>query len=167
MTPILIDVRDVLAAAGSSRSLEACEPVEAATPLARVPEDLPVQAHLLAEGLMEGLLVSGTLRGQMVLSCARCLAQFRSAFDIEVEELFAPEANQDDERYPVVDGQVDLEPMMRDAIVLSMPFAPLCRPDCLGLCERCGGDRNAGECTCPPAEDPRWAPLLGLTLNEE
>jgi uncharacterized protein len=47
-----------------------------------------------------------------------------------------------------------------------MPFAPLCRPDCLGLCSRCGGDLNLGECTCRPEADPRWAPLSGLELTD-
>jgi uncharacterized protein len=49
--------------------------------------------------------------------------------------------------------------------VLAMPFAPLCGPDCLGLCERCGGDRNLGECACEPEPDPRWEGLAGLELT--
>jgi uncharacterized protein len=53
--------------------------------------------------------------------------------------------------------------MVRDAVVLQMPFSPLCKPDCLGLCERCGGDRNLGECTCTDPIDPRWSALEGFT----
>jgi uncharacterized protein len=49
--------------------------------------------------------------------------------------------------------------MVRDAVLLDVPFAPLCRPECLGLCERCGGDRNLGECSCVETVDPRWADL--------
>jgi uncharacterized protein len=49
--------------------------------------------------------------------------------------------------------------MVRDAVVLEMPFSPLCRPDCLGLCEVCGGDRNLGECPGHETTDPRWAAL--------
>jgi uncharacterized protein len=52
--------------------------------------------------------------------------------------------------------------MVRDAVGLELPFSPLCTPDCLGLCERCGGDRNLGECSCAPQVDHRWAPLEGL-----
>ena len=61
------------------------------------------------------------------------------------------------------DALLDPEPMVRDSVLLSMPFAPLCRPECEGLCERCGGDRNLGECTCVelPA-DPRWAGIERL-----
>jgi len=47
-----------------------------------------------------------------------------------------------------------------------MPFAPLCNPDCLGLCARCGGDRNLGECTCSDEQDPRLSALSGLVLPE-
>jgi uncharacterized protein len=55
--------------------------------------------------------------------------------------------------------------MVRDAIGLQLPFAPLCRPDCAGLCERCGGDRNLGECSCEEQIDARWAPLQGFSEN--
>ena len=48
---------------------------------------------------------------------------------------------------------------------LQLPFAPLCRPDCAGLCERCGGDRNLGECSCEQEIDARWAPLQGFSEN--
>src|SRR5437773_2081868 len=61
------------------------------------------------------------------------------------------------------DLTLDPEQMVRDSVVLSMPFSPLCRPDCLGLCPRCGGDRNLGECTCSEeVVDPRWAGLEQL-----
>jgi len=103
----------------------------------------------------------------MALWCARCLKRFETPFEVEVEELFVPGARPEDDEYPVVEGFIDLEPMIRDAVILAMPFAPLCRPDCRGLCERCGGDRNMDECTCPPRSDPRWAPLMGLDLGQD
>jgi len=109
-------------------------------------------ADLLFESVVEGLLVSGNVQGLMVLSCARCLRPFESPFDLSVQELFAPGARPEDDEYPVEEGAVDLEPMIRDSVVLAMPFSPLCTPGCLGLCARCGGDRNTGECTCPPGE---------------
>src|ERR671919_489075 len=76
--------------------------------------------------------------------CARCLKPFEEEFRVEVRELFAPGASDEADQYPVTEGHIDLEPMVRDAMVLGMPFSPLCRPDCLGLCERCGGGRNPG-----------------------
>jgi len=158
-----VDVRDLLEQPGSSRTLRESGPVPGLrTELAAVPEDRRVRAELLLESVVEGILVSGPISGRMTLSCARCLTTFESEFGLDVQELYVI-GPIGDEEYPIgEDGFLDLEPMVRDAVVLSMPFSPLCRPDCLGLCERCGGDRNLGECTCrPEATDPRWAALEG------
>jgi DUF177 domain-containing protein len=162
----VIDVRDLIGHPGSSRQVQLSEPIpELGTQLAVVPEDRPVGGDLLFESVIEGILVSGPLHGVMVLTCARCLKPFEMPFDLDVQELYALEAGADDDEYPLVEGTVDLEPMIRDAVLLAMPFAPLHSPDCLGLCERCGGDRNLGECRCPPETDHRWAPLLELNLE--
>ena len=132
--------------------------------LAAVPEETPVRGDLLLESVVEGILVSGPLKGRMTLSCARCLKPFERDFEVDVQDLFAAGAEAGADEYPLgPTGALDLEPMVRDAVLLAMPFSPLCRPDCLGLCERCGGDRNLGECTCPPeVADPRWAALDSL-----
>jgi len=83
---------------------------------------------------------------------------------IEVQELFAPGAGPEGEEYPLsVEGSIDIEPMVRDAVLLAVPFSPLCRPDCRGLCERCGGNRNLDRCSCTTQQaDPRWAALDNL-----
>jgi uncharacterized protein len=160
---VAVDVRDLIREPGASRAVQVDESIGGlATELARVPEDWEVHADLLFESAVEGILVSGSVRGVMLISCARCLKPVEARFDLHVQELFAPGANEQDDEYPLVEGSIDLEPMIRDAVVLAMPFAPLCRPECLGLCSRCGGDLNAGECACPPEGDARWAPLLGL-----
>jgi uncharacterized protein len=162
----VIDVRDLIGHPGTSRRIRVSEPIPGlGTHLSEVPADRPVGADLLLESVVEGILVSGPLRGVMVLTCARCVKPFDDAFHLDVQELYVPEAQPDDDEYPLVEGSVDLEPMIRDAVLLSMPFAPLCRPDCQGLCERCGGDRNLGECTCQPVADPRWAPLKELEIE--
>jgi uncharacterized protein len=161
-----VDVRDLIGHPGSVRRLTVREPVAGmSTAVAAVPEDRPVEASLLLESLVEGILVSGEVRGSEVLSCVRCLKPVETDVRLEVRELFAPGATADDDEYPVTDGSIDLEPMLRDAIVLAMPFAPLCRPDCQGLCERCGGDRNLDECRCEPEADARWAALAGLEID--
>lgn len=163
---VTVDVRDLVGEPGTSRTIEVAEPVSGLrTELAHVPDDQPVAAHLLAESLVEGVLVSGTLSGVQVVRCARCLASSSQPFSIEVQEPFAPGVSDPDEEYPIVDGFLDLEPMIRDAVVLAMPLAPLCRPDCLGLCSRCGEDRNLDECTCPPEVDSRWAALSAIRID--
>jgi uncharacterized protein len=167
---IEIDVRDLVGHPGSSRAVRLDEPVDGlALELATVPEDTPIEADLLLESVVEGILVSGPVRGSMRMSCARCLKTFEQPFGVDVHELFIRDVDEDADEYPLAEhGAIDIEPMVRDAVLLQMPFSPLCRPDCRGLCERCGGDRNLGECTCGPAvADPRWAALEGLRFEDQ
>ena len=164
---LTLDVRDLIGRPGSSREVGLSELVEdLRTELVEVPADRPVALALLLESVTDGLLISGGVTGRVTMSCARCLATFEQDLQVTVHELFAPEPEEDEDVYPVREGSVDLEPMIRDALVLAMPFAPLCREDCLGLCERCGGDRNRGECTCVEEVDPRWSALAALDLTQ-
>jgi len=167
---IEIDVRDLVGHPGQSRSVRVDEPVGGLSlALATVPEDAPIEAELLLESVVEGILVSGPVRGSMHLSCARCLKTFEQPFGVDVNELFISELDEEGDEYPLAeDGAIDIEPMVRDAVMLSMPFSPLCRPDCAGLCERCGGDRNLGECACgPEVADPRWQVLGEIAFENE
>jgi uncharacterized protein len=157
-----IDVRDLIRHPGSSRVVHVDEPVEGfRMALAEVPAGAPLRGELLLESVVEGILVSGPISGKVAFRCARCLKDLERQLTVEVQEMFVVGAGSDDDEYRIdPSGLLDPEPMVRDAVLLSMPFSPLCRPDCLGLCERCGGDRNLGECTCLPEDrDPRWAVL--------
>jgi uncharacterized protein len=119
-----------------------------------------ITADLLLESVVEGILVSGRLTGELSLSCARCLDPFARPFELEAHELFieAPPPDGDDYRLGP-EGSLDPGQMALDLIGVEMPFAPLCRPDCLGLCDTCGGNRNLGECPGHEEVDPRWAGL--------
>jgi uncharacterized protein len=155
-----IDVRDLVDQPGSSKHVRVDEPVGGLqTELAVVPDDGRLEGDLLLESVVEGIVVRGSVGGRMRLRCARCLSEFERDFDVRMDELYAREPGPEDDYTLAEDLMLDPEPMVRDAVVLQMPFAPVCRPDCLGLCERCGGDRNLGECTCAPEVDPRWAGL--------
>jgi uncharacterized protein len=102
----------------------------------------------------------------MTLRCARCLKDYTRKVEVDVHELYSQQPDPDGDEYEIApEGSIDPEPMVRDAIGLQLPFAPLCRPDCAGLCERCGGDRNLGECSCEEQIDARWAPLQGFSEN--
>ena len=165
---IEIDVRDLVGHPGTSRTVHVGEPVEGLElALSAVPGDAPIEADLLLESVVEGILVSGPLHGSMAQSCARCLKPFEQPFELQVNELFAAEVLSEGDEYPLgPEGAIDIEPMVRDAVLLSMPFSPLCRPDCKGLCDRCGGDRNAGECTCgPELADERWTVLNEIQFD--
>lgn len=158
-----IDVRDLVGHPGASREVSVRGTVpELGTELAQVSDDTPIVCDLLMESVVEGILVSGRLSGTWDLHCARCLTVFEAPFSVEVTEMFVQDP-EDGDAYPL-DPQigVDLEPMVRDAVGVELPFSPLCRPDCLGLCEICGGNRNEGECPGHEASDPRFAVLSEL-----
>jgi DUF177 domain-containing protein len=99
------------------------------------------------------------------MRCARCLKEFERDFDLAVQEMFARQPGPEDDYAIDPDLSLDPEPMVRDAVVLEMPFSPLCKPDCLGLCPVCGGDRNLGECPGHDTTDPRWSALAGLFID--
>lgn len=165
-----VDVGDLAGHPGASREVRVTGPIEDLdTEVARLPQDRPVRAELLLEGVVEGVLATGTLEGVIEETCSRCLKPFERSFSIEVHELFAPGGGPTEDEYRLPpEGVIDVEPMVRDAVGVEMPFAPLCRPDCLGLCERCGGDRNLGECTCPAeSADSRWSALAAIDFPEE
>jgi len=167
-----IDVRDLLESPGSSRTVHMEEAVPGLrTELADVPEDTPIAADLTLESVVEGIFVRGSLEGRFAMRCARCLKTFDRTFDVEMTELVAREPGPDDDYALEPDLTLDPEPIVRDAVVLEMPFSPLCRPDCLGLCEICGGDRNLGECPGHEVTDLRWDALdvllEGLTGPED
>jgi uncharacterized protein len=162
-----LDIHDLLYKPRASRRWQGSEALDdLSTELAAVPEETPIDFDVLLESVEEGILVSGTLAGRMALRCARCLKDFSGDFDVRVRELFAHAPREDEDHYPITDGEIDLDPMARDAVLLSMPFSPLCTPDCLGLCPRCGGDRNLGECSCGPEVDARWAALSSLKIED-
>ena len=105
------------------------------------------------------------------MQCARCLKEFESDVTLRVCELYAGpghEASDDEDVYQVDGLEIDLEPMVRDAVTLALPLNPLCREDCKGLCATCGTDLNIGSCDCKEDDfDPRWAALSDLRQRLE
>jgi uncharacterized protein len=170
MTLAAIDIRDLLGNPGASRRQDVLGTIdELSTELVTIPQDAPLGGSLLLGSVVEGILVSGAITGTWSVRCARCLTERTQPFSVEVSELFSrsdpddPETDaDDDDGYALVEGSIDLDQLVRDAIGVEMPFAPLCRPDCLGLCPVCGGDRNRGECPGHDTTDPRFAVLADL-----
>jgi len=159
-----IDVSALLESPGEYRDVRIDKAVDELK-LGLVEIDLPVLATLRLENVEDGIFVTGTLSGRAELTCARCLKPFEDDFGVTVREMFSADPGDDD--YEISElGTMDPEPMVRDSVLLAMPFSPLCREDCRGLCPRCGGDRNLKECECPEqAADPRWAALEKLVDN--
>ncbi|HZD69621.1 MAG TPA: YceD family protein [Actinomycetes bacterium] len=139
-----------------------------ATPVARVEPDAPVTVDAEVESVVEGLLVTGQVTASAKLQCARCLRTIDHEILVDVRELFALDPREaEDEGYALLpDDRLPLDAMARDAIVLAFPAAPLCRPDCAGLCQQCGADLNVTDCGHRRGPvDPRWADLAGLDLG--
>jgi uncharacterized protein len=169
---LAVDVRELLQKPGAHKRVVVRAPLDdLATPVASVPPDRPVTVDAEVESVVEGVLVSGVVRATAVVHCVRCLRDFDQDLEVEVRELFALEPDDaEDEGYAVLpDDRLPLDTMARDALVLGFPAAPLCRPDCAGLCPVCGTDRNADDCGHGGTDpiDPRWAGLADLRALQE
>lgn len=128
----------------------------------RLDDRLTIDATL--EPVSDAIVVRARVRGRYVAPCSRCLGELAHDFDCELQELFEPEPLEG-ETYALGGDQLDLEPAVRDAVVLELPVAPLCRDECRGLCPVCGADRNERDCGCDPnPPDPRWEALHQLKL---
>lgn len=177
--PWVIDTRDIGRRAGSSRTYhrQAAAPANFGLDMIKVPEGEEVALDLLVEAVVEGVLVSGTASARFSGECARCLDPLTDEVEIELRELFAyPDSATDastdeDEVSRVVHDLIDLEPVVRDAMLLSLPSAPVCSPDCQGLCSECGAKwAELAPDHTHETIDPRWAALrerLGGTEEEK
>jgi uncharacterized protein len=127
-----------------------------------------VEVDLALTSFLGGVDARGTLRVPWRASCRRCATDVGGTFDVKVHEQFRAGAGPDDEdAYPLVNEEVDLFDLVRDAVVLELPLAPLCRVDCAGLCATCGADRNLGDCGCRADLDQRWATLDALRVPDQ
>jgi uncharacterized protein len=129
-----------------------------------VTEGEPVVVDLTLSSYPGGIAAQGTVSAPWVGECRRCGGPVTSEATVTVRERFTPEGgtDEDEDAYPMSGDDVDLEPMARDAVLLELPLAPLCSPDCRGLCPQCGANWNLMSCDCAPVGDPRWSVLDAL-----
>ena len=168
--PWVLDVRDLGRRPGTSRPVHRNAPVESELGIPEViavPRGAEVELDLLLESVVEGVLVSGTATATASGECSRCLETVSEPVEVELTELYAypdsaTEATTDeDEVERLVDDLINLESVVRDAVVLALPPVPLCSPDCAGLCPDCGGRwAELGPDHRHETIDPRWAGLL-------
>jgi uncharacterized protein len=148
------------------------EHIEAALPGLRVvgtvvADQAPVDVDARLEAVSDGILVTGSARAPWTSECRRCLTAIEGHADVTFRELFEAQPTEG-ETWPLRHEEVDLEPLVREALLLALPLAPLCGDDCRGLCPTCGADRNEGPCDCVPDDrDPRWAALDVLRSEQE
>lgn len=158
-----LDVADLLDRPGASRSFSEHLDVPA---VGGCPPST-IDAELSLTSMLDGVSVHGTLHGTAAASCSRCLTPLQVPVEIEVREAFLEpgEETEEDEAYPLEGTLVDLEPLLRDALILNLPTYPRCAEDCVGLCPICGAPRADG-CDCTPTTgDPRLAVLADLKIR--
>lgn len=171
----MLDTRELGRRPGSQRmlSFSAPAPAELGIEILGVPEGSPVEIDLRLEAVMEGVLVTGTASAVLEGECARCLEPIEDSVSVTLQELYLYDGDEDsgDEELDVSrmeDDLIDLEPELRDAVVLALPFQPLCQDDCPGLCTECGARlADDPEHRHEAPLDPRWAGLQGLVGDDQ
>ncbi|MGN0064934.1 MAG: YceD family protein [Nocardioides sp.] len=174
--PLVLDTRELGRRPGSQREevITVPAPAELGIEVLHVPEGAPVEIDLRLEAVVEGVLVTGTVQAGLEGECVRCLEPIDDDVVAKFQELYVYEDQHDkavehddhdldDETNRLEDDLLDLEPLLRDAVVLALPFQPLCQEDCEGLCAECGTRLldEPGHTHDAPI-DPRWAGLAGL-----
>jgi uncharacterized protein len=174
----VIDTRDLGRRPGSQRelTLDAPAPADLGIEVLRVPEGSTVELDLRLESVMDGVLVTGEARAALDGECVRCLEPIEDDVEVTFQELYlyddtrdAASVEEGEADVSTLDGDLlDLEPVLRDAVVLALPFQPLCQDDCPGLCPDCGArlaDDPDHHHDAPT--DPRWAGLADLQDGQE
>ena len=174
--PLVLDTRDLPRSPGSMRAVQRVvrAPADLGLELIGVPVGADLTLDLRLESVTEGVLVSGTVHAPVEGECGRCLRPVTDSVTVSIQELYAyahsatEETTEEDEVGRLQGDLLDLEPVIRDAVVLALPNHPLCRAECPGLCPECGVPWDE-----LPADhshqqlDQRWAALAKLTEENE
>lgn len=176
--PLVFDTHELGRRPGAMRKVSRSAPAPASlgNEVISVPEGATIELELRLESVIEGVLVTGTAEAELMGECVRCLEPIERELDADFQELYYyPEAadrfgggsdsdaEEDDETYRLEADLFDLEPVLRDAVVLALPLQPVCQDDCLGLCSECGARLTDDPDHHHDAVDPRWAALQGLS----
>ena len=107
-----------------------------------------LQGNLNLDRTQSGLRIQGDFTALTSAQCGRCLEDFELKLESHFEEIFTYENHplSEDELIIPEDGNIDFEPYVRDYLLLEVPINPVCKPDCLGLCDICGENRNLRDC---------------------
>jgi uncharacterized protein len=178
-SPLVLDVTRLGRRPGSLQTVQetVAAPARMGLDLIAIPEGAPLTLDLQLQSVSEGVLVTGTASAPTTGECARCLTALSGEIEVDLTELFAypgseTEATTEDDEVGHVVSQhgidtIDLEQTIVDAVGLKLPFAPLCSPDCLGLCQECGISLATAEAGHHhDAIDPRWAKLSHLRPSD-
>jgi uncharacterized protein len=163
--PFSFPVRDIVRKPGEMRehTLTIPAPATWGEGIVSVPEGKELALDVRLESVHEGILVSGMVDTRYEGVCGRCLRDIDQPVEVEFQELFEYPGEETAD-FEVQDNHVDLETLVRDATVLSLPFQPVCQPECPGLDPATGEPlmESTGSAQQEPI-DPRWAALRELT----
>ena len=175
-SPYVLSTRELVRRPGEQSQASKVFPAPAVlgTDVIGVPEGEDVELTVSFESLSEGMWVHGTVAAEAVGECSRCLDEVRQAVSPTFQGLFVyDDAKVEDEEeepedvYEFDGDAIDLEELVRDAVVTALPFIPLCEPDCPGLCDQCGARLADDPDHAHDVIDPRWSALQGLTETKE
>jgi len=167
--PLELGVTEQLRHPGVRRSVERSEAIPGlSTSSASVPEAAEVGLSGVVEATGADVVVTATLTVPWTGECRRCLAPVEGLEQVDVREVFARHPVEG-ETYPLANDTIDLEPMVREAVLLALPLAPLCATGCEGPDpERfpAAAPSDASDVP-PPVRDPRWAALDDLRFDDD
>ena len=168
-SPFSLNARDLVNRPGEMREQRLAIPVgdPMGEGLVAVKAGSELDLGVRLESVHEGVLVTGEVDAVAEGECGRCLIDIALPVEVEFQELFAYHSGEAFE-YEVQDDHVDLESLIRDAVVLALPFQPVCRPDCPGLDPETGVRlADHPELVTPEQRDPRWDALAGFKASED
>ena len=161
---LVLDTHDLGRRAGAMKLVRTTveAPADLAIDVIGVPPSSPIRLDLRLESVVEGVLVTGTATVELRGECVRCLGAISDQREVDIQELYVYPGSEAtaDEASRLEGDLLDLEPLLRDDVVLDLPFQPLCRADCRGLCVECGADLNSHPDHVHEQQfDTRWAKL--------
>jgi len=178
-SPLVLDTRKLNRRPGTMQELQRTTvlPEDLGTEVIAIKAGSPVEIDVRLESVVEGVLVTGSVSGTATGACVRCLDPVELDVGARFQELFAytdraahhhevAGDSDEDDVYELVDDLVDLETVLRDAVVPTLPFQPVCRDDCPGLCAQCGLHLAEDPDHHHEVIDPRWSALSGLLQDD-
>lgn len=165
--PYLVNVIDVSHRTGEEIEVHREFPVpeQLGEGFAKVLVGAPMTLDLRFDGLHDGILVAGNVQTTATSECVRCLDPLEIPVQVDFQELFAYSPTEDFD-YTVHENHVNCEPVVRDAVVLSLPFQPLCDEGCWGLDPETGKKLTGPRAEQDAPIDPRWAALQALNTEK-
>ncbi|MGB3257895.1 MAG: YceD family protein [Ornithinimicrobium sp.] len=178
--PWVFNTRELVRRPGTMREVSRTitSPTAIGTDVIAIAPGADVDVQVRMESVVEGVLATGQVRSAATGECVRCLDDVVVDIDVSVQELFAysdraahhekvGDTDNDEERHELDQDLMDLEPVVRDAVVTALPFQPVCRDDCPGLCAQCGARFADDPDHQHDLIDPRWAALADLTSSTD